>query len=80
MAEAVLEPAQDTVVDALFDLGGEQAPKVTVDRRARGIAAIEQERQIDEAEFGDAVGEVARRLIAERKHAILNEPRISSAR
>ena len=74
VAEAVLEPAEDTVVDALFYLGGEEAPKATVDGRARGIAAIEQERQIDETEFGDAVGKITRRLIAEREHAILDEP------
>ena len=40
--------------------------------RLRGVG--EQERQVDEAQFRHAVGEIARRLIAERKDAVLDQP------
>ena len=45
-----------------------------VHRAARVIVVAEQERQIDEAQFRHAVGEIARRLIAEREHAALDQP------
>ncbi len=40
--------------------------------RRRGVG--EQERQVDEAQFGDAVGQVARRLVAEREQAVFDQP------
>ena len=74
MAKAVLEIAEDAVVDAILDLLGEKLAKRAVDRGARAVAAVEQKRQIDEAQFGYAVGQIARRLIAEREDAVFDQP------
>src|SRR5205814_10438367 len=43
LAEAVLEPAEDAVVHALFDLAGEVSAELAVDGGARGIAARSEE-------------------------------------
>ena len=48
------------------------------ERAVHGAARLrvvgEQERQVDEAELGDAVGQIARRLVAEREQAVLHQP------
>ena len=74
MAEAVLEVAEDAVVHPRLDPLGEIFAERAVDGGARLIALLEQKRQIDEAEFRHAVGQIARRLVAEREHAILDQP------
>ena len=73
VAEAVLEPAEDAVVDALLGLAREVPPERAVHRRARLSVVGEQERQIDEAEFRHTVGQITRRLIAERDLAVLDQ-------
>ena len=50
------------------------APSSPSMARARLRVVGEQERQIDEAQFRHAVGQIARRLIAEREHAVLDQP------
>ena len=47
------------------------APSIAA-RAARGVG--EQERQVDEAELRHPVGEIARRLVAERQQAVLDQP------
>ena len=74
LAEAVLEPAEDAVVHALLDLVAEKTAERAVHRGARLVALLEQERQIDEAELRHAIGQIARRLVAEREHAVLDQP------
>src|SRR5262245_20957270 len=74
MAEAVLEPAEDAVVHALLDLAGKHASERAVHRAARRRRAWKQERQVDYAELRDPVGQIARRLIAKRQQAMLDEP------
>src|SRR5579864_2937637 len=72
MAKAVFEPTEDAIVDPLFRLANEKRAKLAIHGGTRLRVSAEQERQIDEAEFRHAVGEVARRLVAERDRAILN--------
>ena len=74
LAKAVLEPAEDAIIHALFDASREKAAERAVHRGARLVALFEQERQIDEAKLGHAVGQIARRLVAEREHAVLDQP------
>src|SRR5271168_3181285 len=74
MAEAVLEIAEDTVIDAILDLFGEKLAERAIDRGARAVTAVEQKRQIDETQFGHAVGQITRRLIAEREDAVFDQP------
>src|SRR5579871_2580848 len=74
MSEAVFKPAEDPVIhprlDALAQIGAER----TIDRAARLLARREQERQIDKAELRHTIGEIARRLIAERQNAVFDQP------
>ena len=43
--------------------------------RAAGVVVVaEQERQVGDAQLGHAVGEIARRLIAEREQTALDQP------
>src|SRR5262249_44216964 len=72
--KAVLEPAEDAVVHALFDLAGEQVAEGAVHRHACGLRAREQERQIDDAELRYPIGQVARRLVAQRQEPVLDQP------
>jgi hypothetical protein len=72
VTEAVLEIAEDPVVEAAFDLPGEDLAEPAVHRDPRGIAGLEEKGQIEEAQFGHTVGEVAGRLIAEGQHAALD--------
>ena len=74
VAEAVLEPAEDAVVDAFLDLARERLAQRAVHGRAGGLRAREQERQVDDAERRHPVGQVARRLVAERQQAVLDQP------
>ena len=73
MTEAVLEPAEDAVSDALLGL----ANVIVAERAVHGGARLriigKQERQIDKAELRHAVGEIARRLVAERHFAGLDQ-------
>src|SRR4029079_6452770 len=73
MAEAVLKPAEDPVVDPFFRLAHEEFSERTVHCATRLCVAGKQEWQIDEAQLGHAVGEIARRLIAKRNIASLNQ-------
>ncbi len=66
MAKAVLEPAENAVADAFLDLAHQKVAERAIHRRARLAVVGEQERQIDEAQFRHAVGQITRRLIAER--------------
>ena len=74
VAEAVLEIAEDAIIHPRLDPLGEIFAERAVDGGARLIALLEQKRQIDKAELGHAVGQIARRLIAEREHAVLDQP------
>ena len=74
LAKAVLEPAEDAIIHTRFDLVAEKAAERAVHRGARLVALFEQERQIDEAKLRHAVGQIARRLVAEREHAVLDQP------
>src|SRR4029453_8541410 len=65
--EAVLEPAEDAEIGARLDRARERVAERAVHRRARGLRVREQERQVDEAEFGNPVGQIARGLVAERE-------------
>src|SRR3954452_13718701 len=74
MPEAVLEKAENAIVHLLLDPGGKQHPEPAVDGGARLVGAVEQERQIEHAEFRDSIGQVAARLIAEREETVFHEP------
>ena len=73
VAEAVLEPAEDAVVDALLGFAREKFAERAVHGAARLRVAGKQKRQIDEAQFRHAVGQIARRLVAERDLAVLDQ-------
>ena len=73
VAEAVLEPAEDAVADALLGLAREKRAELAIHRRARLRVRGKQKRQIDKAQFRHAVGQIARRLVAERDLAVLDQ-------
>src|SRR5262249_18322273 len=72
--EAVLEPAEDTVVRLLLERARQRRSERTVHGGASLRRRLEHERIVDDAEFGNAVGEVARRLVAEREQPVFDEP------
>src|SRR5438105_3312484 len=74
MAEAVLEISEDTVVDAFLDPARKKPAECSIHGRARLRIAGEQKGHIDKAEFGNAVCQVARRLIAECEQSMLDQP------
>src|SRR5690242_4144228 len=73
MTEAVLEPAQDTIVDALFRLACEKFAERPVHGASRLRIAGKQKRQIDETKLRYPIGQIARRLITQRDLAALNQ-------
>src|SRR5262249_99424 len=73
LTEAGLEIAKGEGIDPRLYAGGEMRGEVSVDCRGRLIAVLEQKRQIDEAELRHAVGEIARRLVAERHFPVFDE-------
>src|SRR5215470_8305526 len=74
MAEAILEEAEDAIADPILDGLYERFTKLAIDRTACVLGVLEQEGQVDEAKLGNAVGEIARRLVAERQQAMLHQP------
>ncbi len=72
--ETVFEPADDAIADAILDLLRQRRAQRAIHRAARLLLAGEQEGQIDEAKFGHAIGQIARRLIAERQHPAFDQP------
>src|SRR5438552_10765971 len=74
MAKAVLEETENAEIHPFLDLLLDHASQRAIDRRARGRRRLEQEGQIDEAKLRHAVGEIARRLVAEREQAVLDQP------
>jgi len=74
VAEAVLVPTEDAEIRLALDCLDEPPAERAVHRAARLVVVGEQERKIDEAQLGHAVGEIARRLIAERQNAALDQP------
>src|SRR5260221_9513836 len=74
MTETVLEKSEDAVVDLFLDLGNEPLTQGAVDCRARLLGLVEQKRKVEHAEFGDAIGQVAARLIAEREQPMFHQP------
>ena len=74
MAEAVLEKAEDAVADAILDRPCERLPELAVDRSSSCFVVLEQKGKVDEPKLGYPVGEIARRLVAERKQSMLHEP------
>src|SRR6187397_2174803 len=73
MAEAVLEPTEDQVVDPLFRLAHHEFAERAVHCAARLRVTGKQERQVDKAQLRHAVGEIARRLVTERDLAVLDQ-------
>src|SRR4029078_5680297 len=73
MAEAVLEPTEDPVVDPLFRLAHHEFAERRVHCAARVRVTGKQERQVDKAQLRHAVGEIARRLVTERDLAVLDQ-------
>src|SRR5882757_7018344 len=74
MTESVLEKSEDAVVHLFLDLGNEPLTQSAVDCCARLLGLGEQKREIEHAEFGDAIGQVAARLIAEREQPVFHQP------
>src|SRR5882672_8309779 len=74
MTETVLEKTENAVVHLFLDLDNELLTQGAVDCRARLLSLVEQKRKIEHAEFGDAIGQVAARLIAEREQPMFNQP------
>src|SRR5947209_1532694 len=74
MAESVLEETEQAVIHSLLDPPGKHAPESAIDCRARSLSSPEQKRKIEEAQFGNPIGEIAARLIAERQHPMLHQP------
>src|ERR1700736_3735368 len=74
MAKPVLEPSEDAIVDALLDIAREALSKLAVHGGPGLVGRLEQKRKIDDSQFGDAIGQIAARLVAERQKAMLDQP------
>ena len=74
MAEAVLEPAENAEVELLLGLARKERAEFPVHGRARLRIAGEQKRQVDKTQFRHAVGQIARRLVTEGEHSMLDQP------
>src|SRR5262245_39432343 len=74
MAEAILEIAEDAVADTILDRPCQRFAELAIDRSSCCFVILEQEGEVGEPKLGDAVGEIARRLVAERQQPMLHEP------
>jgi hypothetical protein len=74
MTIAVFEVAQKTISDALLDFSAEMRAQFAIHGRPCFFHGSEKKRQIGKVQFGNAVGEIARRLIGERENAVLGHP------
>ena len=74
MPESILEIAEDAVAHEGFDLVGKDFAEPAVHCRARGLAGLEQKRQIEQADLGHTVREIAGGLVPQRQHATLDQP------
>src|SRR5437588_2227164 len=75
MAESVLEVTEQAVIHSLLDPPGKHAPEFAIDCCPRSVRSLEQKRKIEEAEVGNTIGKIAARLVAERQHPMLHQPK-----
>ena len=74
VAQAVLEVAENAVVGLRLDGCRQHAPQFAVHGGTGALVVPEQEGQIHEAEFGDAIGKIAAGLVPKSQDALLHQP------
>ena len=74
LPEPILEVAGDAIVHPRFGLPRQHLAQLSVHGGARLFIAVEDERQVGDSQLGNAVGQVAARLIADGQHPVLDQP------